>query len=89
MKVDFDHWQGSQIAQEVMGNLIEERMLNVIKLLNPKFSKDGNQWCYLYGELPNDCIVGFGDTPDKAMRDFVSNFYNQKAINNLELKHNG
>jgi len=57
-----------------------ERKLSILKALNPKFSKDGNQWCYLYGELPNDCIVGFGDTPYDAMNDFVKNFYSQKAV---------
>lgn len=80
MKIDFDHWKGSQIADEIQSNMQEERMLKLINLLNPKFGKDGNQWSYLYGELPNDCVVGFGDTPYQAMSDFFVNFCNAKAI---------
>ena len=81
MKIDFDHWKGSQIGDEISNQLDLERRLSIINALNPTFSKDGNQWCYLYGELPNDCIVGFGDTPHDAVNDFVMNFYNQKAVN--------
>jgi len=79
-KIDFDHWRGSQIADEIQYNLDLEKKLSIISALKPTFSKDGNQWAYLYGELPNDCIIGFGDTPNDAMNDFVNNFYNQKAI---------
>lgn len=80
MKIDFDHWKGSQIGDEISNQLDLEKRLSIISALKPTFSKDGNQWCYLYGELPNDCIVGFGDTPHDAMNDFVMNFYNQKAV---------
>jgi len=80
MKIDFDHWRGSQIADEVQNQLTLDMQLSVLKALNPTFGKDGNQWSYLYGELPNDCIVGFGDTPYLAMVDFVHNFQSQKAI---------
>lgn len=80
MKIDFDHWKGSQIGDEISSQLDLERRLSIINALKPTFSKDGNKWCYLYGELPNDCIVGFGDTPHDAMNDFVSNFYNQRAV---------
>ena len=37
---------------------------------NPKLSKDGNQWCALYGENLQEGVAGFGDSPDKAMRSF-------------------
>ena len=39
-------------------------------LYKPKLSKDGNQWCALYGENLHDGIAGFGDTPAEAMIDF-------------------
>jgi len=79
MKIDFDHWQGAQIAEEIKGQIAMQRNLDVFKVLNPTLSKDGNQYCFLYGELPNDCIIGFGETANDAMNDFVHNFYNQKA----------
>lgn len=80
MNIDFDHYRGSQIADEIQNQLDLDRKMSIIKALNPSFSRDGNQWCYLYGALPNDCIAGFGDTPYDAMSDFVKNFYSQKAI---------
>ena len=39
-------------------------------LFRPKLSKDGNQWCALYGENLQDGCVGFGDSPEKAMLEF-------------------
>ena len=80
MKIDFDHYLGNLIGDEIQNQQGLDRRLSIITALKPTFSKDGNQWCYLYGELPNDCIVGFGDTPVSAMEDFVNNFYNQKAV---------
>lgn len=76
--IDFDHWKGSQIGDEISNQLDLERRLSIISALKPTLSKEGNQWCYLYGQLTNNCIVGFGDTVHNAMNDFVFNFYNQK-----------
>ena len=39
-------------------------------LFRPKLSIDGNQWCALYGDNPQDGVAGFGDSPTKAMWDF-------------------
>lgn len=78
MKIDFDHWQGSQIADEIKNQLDLDRQLSIFKALNPKLTLDGDQYCFLYGEFPNDCIVGFGDTPNLALLDFVNSFYNSK-----------
>ena len=80
VKIDFDHWKGAMIGDEILSNLALERSLKVVEALKPEFSKDGNQYCYLYGTLPNDCIVGFGDTPHLAMHYFVNNFLNEKAL---------
>ncbi|MCA9734564.1 hypothetical protein KC799_20695 [candidate division KSB1 bacterium] len=35
--------------------------------------KDGNQWCFLYGEDLQSGISGFGDTPQDALKDFIEN----------------
>lgn len=78
--IDFDHWLGSQIGYELMSAAEDLKYLQLIGVLKPEFSQDGNQFCFLYGDMPNDCVVGFGDTAALAMRDFYSNFYNKKAI---------
>ena len=80
MKIDFEHYLGNNIGEDIQRQQDLDRRLSIITALKPVFSRDGNQWCYLYGELPNNCIVGFGDTPVNAMDDFVNCFYNQKAI---------
>lgn len=77
IKIDFDHYRGSQIADEIQQNLSEERQLKIINLLNPTFSKDGNQFCYLYGKDLQSGIAGFGDTPYKAMDSFCQAFYSE------------
>lgn len=78
MLIDFNHWQGTQIAEEITAILTERRWLQLIEMLKPEFSKDGNQYCYLYGFLPEHCVVGFGDTPMKAAQDFYNNYTTQK-----------
>ena len=35
--------------------------------LHPRLFLDGDQWCCLYGENIQEGIVGFGDTPYKAV----------------------
>lgn len=39
-------------------------------LFRPTLSQDGNQWCARYGSDMQSGVVGFGDTPSLAMRDF-------------------
>lgn len=36
----------------------------------PAISKDGDQWCALYGANLMEGVAGFGDTPALAMADF-------------------
>lgn len=55
-------------------------MLDLVSKLGAVFSQDGDQYCWLCGTPPNDCIIGFGDTPSKALQNFHNNFYTQKAI---------
>jgi len=77
--IDADHWKGSQILDEITVQMQIRSDLQLIEMLKPVFSKDGNQYCYLYGTLPNDCVIGFGDTAYLAMTNFSLNFYTQKA----------
>ena len=78
MKIDFDHYTGTQIADMIKNNLNDEGLLQVIKYLNPTFSRDGNQFCYLYGSNLQEGIAGFGDTPYLAMVSFCDAFYSRK-----------
>lgn len=80
MKIDFDHWRGSQIADEIQNQITLDMQLSILKALNPILNKDGNQWCYLYGENLQVGVAGFGDTPYLAMVDFVHNFQSEKVV---------
>jgi hypothetical protein len=77
--IDADHHRGNQILDDIQEQIFQNTQLDIIVKLQPSFSKDGNQYCYLYGTLPNDCVVGYGETAYLAMRDFVKNFHSQKA----------
>jgi hypothetical protein len=85
MEINFDTWQGTQIYEEQMSILSEKRAMQLIEMLKPEFSMDGNVYCYTYPSLmslPNDCIQGFGETAIAAANDFNKNFYTQKAHGN-------
>ena len=66
------------VLNEQMNVLIEatqtemlRRKLLIVSMLGVKFGKDGDQYYYIIGELPEkDCIVGFGDTPLEALDEF-------------------
>jgi hypothetical protein len=79
MKIDFDHWLGNQIANAVLNKIEQESSFQLVAMLKPKLTMDGNMFCFIYGELPNDCVVGFGETAAQAAYDFNTNWYNYKA----------
>lgn len=76
--LDGEHWRTAQLTEELQAAAAELRTLQFINQIKPTFSVDGNQCCFLYGELPNDCVVGYGDTPWKAAQEFHNNFINRK-----------
>lgn len=58
------------LEEATLGAAIEAQEFNLVRLLQPRIFKDGNQWCVLYGENIQDGICGFGDTPRLAVYDF-------------------
>lgn len=78
--IKLQDWQEHQIYEDMLASIELQKRASLIKSLGAEFSKDGNQYCYLYGTLPNDCVLGFGDTPNEAINNFYTNFYNQKAV---------
>lgn len=66
----------SAIAEETQRNYWEIKQdLALIESLRPRITKDGSQWCVLYGENLQEGIAGFGDTPYQAILDFNSAFH--------------
>jgi hypothetical protein len=56
------------VANEYASAAIEQQRPSAI--FRPVLSIDGSQWCALYGADLINGVAGFGDSPDKAMRDF-------------------
>ena len=54
-------------------------MWSCIHALGLKPFKDGNQWCFLFGDNLQEGIAGFGNTVEDAAIDFYSNICSQKA----------
>ena len=64
-----------------MMDAVEYNMrLDLISKLGLLLQKDGNQFCYIYGSVPECYVAGFGDTPRDAMDNFWKDFNNQKLI---------
>ncbi len=51
--------------------------LEAFTVYKPKIYPDGDQWCVLLGDNVQEGVVGFGDTPRKAVVNFNHNFENQ------------
>ena len=79
----FSAHQEAEIAATLLGVItsagrrIEECAIDVSRSLEAphriygaKLSKDGNQWCWLYGDNLQEGVAGFGDTPVLAAREF-------------------
>ena len=62
------------------GEILETHaMWECISALGIKPFKDGNQWCFLYGNNIQDGICGFGKTIFKAALDFYTNIKTEEA----------
>jgi len=68
-----NHYESIQ-HQEKLNLIISEQDLIFVKTFNLKPFKDGNAWCVLLGEEQMSGIVGFGETPLKAILDFNRSF---------------
>lgn len=67
-------WNETLLQQERLGLIVEEREYLLFKSLSPKVSKDGDQYCVLYGDDLQTGIAGFGVTIYAAIIDFNKQF---------------
>lgn len=73
-KLSQDKIYGDLEHEAKMIQLNESCAMNLFSILKPYLSKDGNQWCVLYGENLQEGIAGFGDSPFLAIIDFNKSF---------------
>jgi hypothetical protein len=77
------------IVEQLIANIQLEAESILFKMLQPKLIVDGNQWCCIYGELPErNCIVGFGQSPAKALNAFWLNYYKELKLTNNDNSNN-
>lgn len=72
------HYSENAIIEGVHTTMELEQQKHVFQMLNPRLEIDGNQWCCIWGAMPELYIAGFGDTPAQAIRNFVSDYYTSK-----------
>jgi hypothetical protein len=66
------------LEESIQETLSLEQNKHIIQMLRPRLEKDGNQWCYIWGQMPESYIAGFGDTIALAANDFKNSYYTQK-----------
>lgn len=64
--------------EAIHATAIEAAELNIISTLGLKPYKDGNMWCFLFGDDLQSGVAGFGATVMKAVYDFNKNFHSQE-----------
>lgn len=62
------------IQQVLLDKAMTDRAASLVSILGAKLSKDGDQWCWLYGDNLQEGIAGFGPSPAKAMCNFEIEF---------------
>lgn len=63
---------------EIEPHLLHIEMWQCITALRIKPFINDNQWCFLYGDIINGGVCGFGDTIHEAACDFYTNLKSEK-----------
>lgn len=66
-------WVAQRMVDSV--NILEAEQLRPCILFRARVFQDGNMFCALFGDNIQEGIVGFGETPDEATREFDKAWY--------------
>ncbi len=66
------------LFQTLNNAAIENEELNLIAILKPSLTIDGDNYCYLHGENLQEGVSGFGKSPYLAALDFRKNYYKEQ-----------
>ena len=69
-------WVAQRMVESV--NILEAEQLRPCILFKARVFQDGDMFCALLGDNIQEGIVSFGETPDKAMREFDKVWYVSK-----------
>ena len=59
---------------QIVGN----ELIRPTVTMRPKVYLDGNSWCALYGESPQEGVAGFGKSPAEACEAFDKAWYSKE-----------
>jgi hypothetical protein len=74
--------QQDECEDTQMDQVIKSDFPSIMTLLHstrPKFSRDGNVFCFLIGDNLTEGIAGFGKTPWLAATDLFRKFFREEA----------
>lgn len=74
-----DGWREEDIHSEISKTQSLAQYREVFQMLQPSIEIDGNQWCVIWGTMPEKYIAGFGDTLSQAVSNFYNDYLNQKV----------
>lgn len=78
--LDGNHYQTSQLVNELMSNAQMKHVFDLIECLNPEISVvDTQKGCKAYCYNYKDIIIAGGETVHAAMMEFSRKYYNEKA----------
>ena len=60
-------------------NAEERQTVNLVAALGLTPKRDGNQWCFLYGDDLQSGVAGFGNSVRDAAIEFSRNFYKDES----------
>ncbi len=66
------------LYQESITTSLLAQQAEVIRMMQPRIEKDGNQWVVIWGKMPEKYIAGYGDSIAKAVEDFCKQFHTCK-----------
>jgi hypothetical protein len=76
MMADYTRTHADDLIDESrLAAAIEAQEYNLVAVLKPSITIDGNMWCVLHGENLQDGVAGFGPTPYLAILDFNKAFH--------------
>lgn len=76
MYIDTSTTHGFNLYSTITSAVELSMRMDLIQKTGAKLHKDGNQWCYIIGELPDqNCVAGFGNSPSDAAYKFWDEFH--------------
>jgi hypothetical protein len=78
--IDNELWKQNKIVENDIELKDLQKRHTVFKNMDGVLKVDGNKWCAIVGQMPENYVVGFGDTAEEAMYNWWNNWCTEKAV---------